>query len=210
MPAVLCAGKLPRMIGTLAVGASLAPVVVGLHRRMDGWRWRLWCWLAFLAAENLALRVLAWQGIPTWWVTWACYPVAVGLGLWALLGFPVMARYRSTLWPVVVGFVVAWIAASLLGDRQAGFSVFVAPFHALILAGLGGWLFVRSTGPERVLTRSPQTAALATVLTYGPFLAVWPVSVFLATVEPSLVLPLWEARAGLLIVGSLLYAIALW
>lgn len=198
-------------VGTVAVGASLVPVVVGLRRGYpSGWKRVVWWWLVVLAVENLILRWMSWHHLATWAVTWYAYPVTLALGVWALLAFPTMAPNRGHRWPLIGGFFVAWLLAPLLPDRQSGFSVFIAPLHALLLMAGGVWLLFRATGPHRKLRAPPVLTGAATFLTYGPFVAIWPVSVYLSAVSPEWLVPLWLVRAALLVVGSFLYAAAMW
>lgn len=189
------------MIGTVAVGASLLPVLLGLGKKPSP----VWVWLTVLAVQNVLLRYLSWQGQPTWHVTWWAYPLTLWLGLRALRTLPGMPQ---RIWPMWGLFLGVWLVAPFTGDRVEDYSVFVAPFHALTLAGMAGIGIVKATEPE---VPWPSLAiAVGTFLTYGPFLIVWPLSAYLTATNPEWVLPLWEARAGLLIVGSLLFAVALW
>lgn len=194
------------MVATLAVVASAAPVLAGCRHELAGWRLRVWGWLAFLCAENVVLRVMSWNDLPTGLVAWWCYPVSVALGVTALLSFEVTASLRWWRWPLILGYLACWLAAPVLGDGP-GYSVFAAPLHALLLSGVGAVVLARSLDrPDH----RPPAVAIATLLCYLPFVAVWPVSLYLTSVAPEWVLPLWEARAGVLIVGSLVYAVALW
>ena len=191
------------LVATLAVGASFLPVLVGL--RHTDWRQRVWWWLAVVAIGNLVIGELV-TG-PTWVWTWYAYPVTLWLGVRALVALPGMEGHRAHAWPLVLLFLGVWLSAPFFGDRQGGYSVFVAPFHALLLSGGSGWAMLRGTMAES----HPKTLLVgaATFLTYGPFVALWPVSAWLSATQPEWVLPVWEARAGLLVVGSVLYALAL-
>lgn len=191
------------MIGTMAVAASLLPVVLGFGRRVN--QSAVWVWLSALALQNAVLWWMAQHGQSTWLVTWLAYPVTLWLGLRALRTLPGMPQ---VIWPLALGFLGIWGVASVVGDRVEGYSVFIAPLHSMTLAGMAALGIVRATEPDR--SWRDLTVAMGAFLLYGPFLVVWPMSAYLTATSPEWVLPMWEARAGLLIVGSLLFAVALW
>lgn len=197
----------------LAAGAGALPAVVGFARgaSTDPARRPLWIWMIMLGIEDVCVRVVASNHIETWWLTWLSYPLAVWLGLAALLGFKVMVPLRRLRAPLFVAFLGVWIFGFFIGERATGFASYAAPVHALILAGLGVTLFIRSstqvpTGPQRV----PSLTGLATAITYGPFVAIWPLSSLLLEANRPLLSTIWQVRAALLIVGSLLFCVALW
>ena len=197
-------------LGTLAGGASLVPAAVGWTcRHALGWRREVALWVVVLAVQNVVLRILSWENIPTWPVTWWAYPITFVLGVRAILSFPSMVAHRSHFWPLVLGFLGAWVVAPFLGDRQDGYSLVLAPLHALLLAAGGGWLLLRAVGADLGLEAPPVLVGTATLLTYGPFALVWPASAILGTAAPEWVLPMWETRAGLLLAGSIIFAAAL-
>lgn len=197
----------------VAAGASALPAIAGFARgaRTDPVRRPLWIWMIMLGIEDVCVRIVASNHIETWWLTWLSYPLAVWLGLVALLGFEVMEPLRRLRAPLFMTFLGVWILGFFIGERATGFASYAAPVHALILAGLGVTLLIRSSTqvpirPQRI----PSLTGLATAVTYGPFVAIWPLSSLLLESNRPLLGTIWQVRAVLLIAGSLLFCVALW
>lgn len=196
------------MLGTVAVYTSALPAVTGAvrWRHLDSAQRAVAIWVAFLFAQNVLLRLLAWQGTPTRVATWYAYPISVWLGLTALLAFPAMSHHRAIRSPLALTFLAVWLLGPVIGDHQAGYSHFVAPIHAFMLAAVAALVLVISGGrPEFRWSSASSSAAIATVLCYGPFVAVWPASALLSASRPEWILPIWETRAMLLIVGAFFF-----
>lgn len=197
----------------LGAFASMLTPVVGVARgaHRDPARRQLWIWLTMLGVQEFCVWLTATLHHRTWWFTWPAYPISVWLGLTALLGFAVMRPLRRYRWPTLAAYVAIWLLGLTTSERASGFASYAGPIHALILAGLGVALLVRSgmeaNSPDR---RTAFPAGLATALTYGPSIAIWPLSTILSTSESRWLIPVWEVKAVFGILGLALFCLALW
>ncbi len=200
-------------ISEVGVYLSPLPVLIGLSRgaAKDLDRRAVWIWVTMMALENFALAYLGSRHTGTWWITWFSYPLSMWLGLTALLGFQVMESVRRFRWPLFLAFIAVWLFGIVLREQETGFSNFAAPIHAIMLASVGIALLVRSgthlSAPQR---RRAGLTGLATALTYGPIVAVWPLSTILSTSNSRWLIPVWEVKAVFGILGLVLFCLALW
>jgi hypothetical protein len=111
-------------------------------------RWVVfWCLLLFLQDE--VLRAVAAAGFHNLWVTHIAAPVTGSVALWMLSLWHDVRTRRLALRLAISPFVVVSVALSVLVDNPATFSLFVAPFHALVILLASLWTFlVRSAREE--------------------------------------------------------------
>lgn len=195
-------------VATIAVWASAGPALAAATRwgRLDAAQRAVAIWVSALFVQNAAMELLFPPGRETWLATWLAYPITLWLGLNALLAFRAMERHRWIALPLALVFVTFWSLGPFLGDQVAGYSHYVAPIHALILTCAAMLLLLRlHEQPDFSWLDAGTLVALATLVCYGPFLAIWPASALLSEIRPSMVLLIWETRALLLIIGALLF-----
>jgi len=91
----------------------------------------LWCLLLFLQDE--VQRAVALAGFHNLWVTHIAAPVTGSVALWMLSLWHDGRTRRLALRLAIPPFIAVSVALSVLVDNPATFSLFVAPFHALVL-----------------------------------------------------------------------------
>jgi hypothetical protein len=180
---------------------QLLPPAVALfarHRIGAPARWvALWCLLLFL--EDMVGRAVAAAGFHNLWLTHVGAPVTGAVALWMLSLWHDGRTHRLALRLAIPPFIVVSVALSVLVDSPTTFSLFVAPFHALVLLLASLWTFlVRSASEEgRPATRDWFWILAGVMLYAGVSTAVQGVVAFVyGAGRDSLVLAVFSARAG--------------
>ena len=124
--------------------------------------------LAAMLVGNIGIGLLSgkWEwAFPsgTWWVTYACYAVAIGLGLWLR-----RVGTRSPLWTAIgmgLGFEVFFFAASNFTYFYGNASLYPQTWSGLVECYVAAWPFFRN---------APLSTLAFTALLFGPLSAIVP------------------------------------
>lgn len=201
--------KLFHTIASVATCASILPVVVGLiefKRRPAAFR-VLWGWLAFGLMINLSMAALVWQHIKTVMLVQLTLPFFAAFGLYAIGRLSASASIRRWCTVASVGYVIFWGVRFLLDEASRDFSLFTAPVLWMILTVASATL-VRArlaASPPNVFRDPVLITALAILVMNAPGAALDPVSAALGAKHPELMMTLWVAKAGLMIVATILF-----
>jgi hypothetical protein len=154
----------------LAAAAQLLPPVAGaLARgvRTPGRRWAVvWCLL--LALQDAVSLVLASANLRNLWLGHVGAPLTGAVALWMLSHWHDAGIGRLALRVAIPIFVVVSVALSALVDDPTTFSLFAAPFHALVLLMAALATFVaRSLNERRRLVTCDWFWILAGLMLYA-------------------------------------------
>lgn len=196
-----------------AVLVAAVPVVIGIvgwSSRDRGFRW-LWIWLAFGLAVNVVMWRMGAQSQRTSVLVQLTYPVFATLGLCTIA--TLAGSRRITGWCGVAGaaYLLFWLWRMLHREADGDFSIYTGPVLWMVLT-VGA--IAMTVSRLRTLTSSPLRdpvviVGFAVLVSYAPGAALEPLSGMIWTSHPELTYILWIVRSCLLIIGSLLFTLAL-
>lgn len=197
-------------------GASLAPalpVVTGTARfRHLPREWRAlyaWLWLSLLI--SVGMMAMALMGTQNASLAHLLLPVYCVLGLGSFGELAERRGYRSVVRAAAILYVMAWGLVTIVDGVPADYSRYAQPLMDLIfVAAATGLIVVRLGQVWTDPLRDPVVlVGLGVLVTYAPSVAIYPVAAVVGQSNPELALILYLVRAGFLILGTILFTLAL-
>jgi hypothetical protein len=196
----------PTLLMHLAAAAQFLPPVVGaLARglRTPGRRWTVvWCLL--LGLQDAISLGLASANVHNLWLGHVGAPLTGAVALWMLSHWHDTGTGRLALRVAIPIFVVVSVALSVLVEDPTTFSLFAAPFHALVLLMAALATFVsRSLQERRRLAASDWFWILGGLMLYaGTNTAIQAVVSYLLTAgRQDLMLAVFDLRAAFMLLA---------
>ena len=190
---------------------SIVPVAVGISRRA----WRnppvriLWLWLLVIAAVNIITTAMGAYAIRTSALMLYSDIVLAWLGLLALSQSTTNQRIRTVFRALGVAYSCWWVFCVIVLDNQHSFSSYSYPAVSVVLTIAACILLVVLVRDGASLREWRVLVGLGTLISFASFVPLGPVSEQLYPTQPRTVLLLWELNAVLLILGSILFTLAL-
>jgi hypothetical protein len=184
-----------------ALSQLLPPVVSVAAGRLasPARRWMVvWC-LGLVTQEAVAVAIGR-QGEPNLWVAYVFLPITGATALWTLSLWQSGTTARLALRLAIPLFVVTSAVLSFRADDPRAFSMFAAPFHAIVLLLAATWTFVhRSLTAHDALWRQDWFWAAGGLMLYGgASTAIQPLTSYLLSAgREDLLLVAFNARAAM-------------
>lgn len=195
---------------------SLAPglpdaVGVARFRRIPVGGRLLVGWLSISLVLNLFMMTFSMRGIRNSTIAHLSLPVFCTMGLLTLAVLADDQRYRNAARVVGALYLLVWGVVSLENGIRADYSAYAQPLMNLVLTGAAASLIVVRLGQigSRPLKDSTLLIGLGALVTYAPSVAIDPVAAVISNSDLDLAIKLYFVRALFLIVGAILYTLAL-
>jgi len=188
----------PSLLMHLGAWAPLSPAAVAFfHRdRTPARRWvAVWC-MELVAANAVSLG-LGSVGINNHWLGHVLRPVLGGTALYALSRWQTAGLGRLALTIAIPVFMSVSLVISFAIEDPSTFSLFVAPFHSLVLVCAGLWTFVnRGVAEQRPYAGCDWFWIIGGMVVYaGTSTIREPVSLYLMSRRPELIMNVFNANA---------------
>ena len=191
------------------VALSVLPVILGgiRFRALSPAFRMLWGWLLFGFLVGLGMWVSGALGHKTAMLTQLTLPIFATLALRAIGMLSESTAVRRWCMIATVGYLLFWGWRFFHDEASRDFSLFTAPVLWMILTVASATL-VRArlaASPPNVFRDPVLITALAILVMNAPGAALDPVSAALGAKHPELMMTLWVAKAGLMIVATILF-----
>lgn len=193
--------------------ASVIPVLVGLSRytRIPIGGRLLLGWLSLTLALDVYLMSLGMRGVRSSTVSHLSLPVFCTTGLLTLSMLSGSQRFRGVSGVIGALYLLAWSLVSILTGIESDYSIYAQPLMNLILTGAAAALIVVRLAQiqERPLHDAVVLVGLGTLVTFAPSVAINPVAAVIAQSHRDLAIQLFFVRSAFVVLGILLYTLAL-
>jgi hypothetical protein len=195
----------------LAAFAQLLPPIAGVatgRLATPARRWVVvWCLGLGLADAVSLLVALRWG--ENLFVSYIFLPLTGSAALWAFSLWQTTDLTRLTLRLAIPLFVAVSVVLSVVADDARSFSLFAAPYHAVVMLIAASWTFVRRSlnSPGALLQQDWFWVAGGCMLYFGSSTAMQPlVSYLFASGRDDLIMAAFNLRATLEILASIAIA----
>jgi hypothetical protein len=197
----------------LSMAVETVPVLIAIRRWKELSRARRFVGVTFgvMVVQDVAMLLLALRHVNNLWVAHVGNPVQTALWLFAFAAWEERELHARALRYAAAGYVIVWIAVTLLLEDWTTFGQFTLPLQALLLVTVALYMMVYHVGQQTVAPWRLDVfwVSAGAVFYFGPTVLLGPVSRLLLDSRPDLVLLAFVLKAGVNLVAYTFVAIGL-